>query len=143
MSKVDMLLNGFPLGRFYLKAVGLGFTLEARHASGVLRKGRRQNLDCDLAIQPGVGAAVDGARAAFPELGDDAIVRDRLHVQIEADYAKSGYWVSFEFTTEKTEITEALCLRALISLLSLWCGHRGKLTTTQIGCELTLTYFAL
>src|SRR5262245_48187503 len=54
----------------------LRFALEALHAGSILREGGRQHFDGHVAIQLGVGGAVDGAHAAFAELGGDAVMRD-------------------------------------------------------------------
>jgi hypothetical protein len=54
----------------------LRFALEALHAGGVLSEGAWQNLDGDLAVEFGVGGAVNGTHAAFAEFGRDFVVRD-------------------------------------------------------------------
>ena len=49
---------------------------EARHAVGILREGLGQHLDRDVAVELGVGGALDLAHAALAELGSDAVMRD-------------------------------------------------------------------
>jgi len=56
----------------------LGFALEAGDALGVVGEGLRQHLNGDLALQFGVGGAVDGTHTALAELGDNSVVSDRF-----------------------------------------------------------------
>jgi hypothetical protein len=52
---------------------GLGFTLEAREAVGVVRERLGQNLDRDVAIQLRVAGAEDLAHAAFADRRGDLV----------------------------------------------------------------------
>src|SRR5688572_10827595 len=47
-----------------------------RETITVLREGVRQDLDGDVAIQLGIGGAIDCAHAALAQLGSDAVVGD-------------------------------------------------------------------
>ena len=51
----------------------LRLALEAREALPVLGEGRGQDLDRDVALELGVGRAVDLAHAALAELGGDLV----------------------------------------------------------------------
>src|SRR5215467_8239670 len=63
---------------WFSEASTLRFALEASHAGRVLCESLGQDFDGDVAVQLGVGGAVDGAHAAFAELGPDPVVGDRL-----------------------------------------------------------------
>ena len=54
----------------------LRFAGEARQAVGIGGENVRQDFDGDVAIELGIGGAIDGAHAAFAEFGDDAVVGD-------------------------------------------------------------------
>jgi hypothetical protein len=47
----------------------LRLALESLHAPRVLGKGGRQDLDCYIAMELGIGGTVNGAHAALAELG--------------------------------------------------------------------------
>ena len=67
----------------------LGFAGEAGEAVGVGGEGVGEDFDGDVAIELGVGGAVDGAHAAFAEFGGDAVVGDgggRAHCAGLASY---------------------------------------------------------
>ncbi len=51
----------------------LRFALEARHAFGVLREGRRQNFDGDVAIQFGIACTIDLAHPARADGCEDFV----------------------------------------------------------------------
>ena len=54
----------------------LRLALEARDPVSVFRQGWRQDLDRHLAIDSGIGRAVNDAHTAFAELGGDPVLRD-------------------------------------------------------------------
>ena len=54
----------------------LGFASEPGETVGIGGEGVGENLDSDVAVEFGVGGAVDGAHAALTELGGDAVVCD-------------------------------------------------------------------
>ena len=54
----------------------LRFTLESREPLGVVGEGVGQDLERDVALQPGVGRAIDLAHAPGTERGDDLIKAD-------------------------------------------------------------------
>ncbi len=62
---------------------GLRFLDEAALAVGVRARGGRQDLDGDGAVQARVDGAIDGAHAAFADLGDDRVVRKLLALHDE------------------------------------------------------------
>jgi hypothetical protein len=49
---------------------------EARQVIGIVGQRVGQHLDCDVAIQLGIGGAIHSPHAAFAEFGRDALVRD-------------------------------------------------------------------
>ena len=49
----------------------LRFTLEPHASDGIVGNACRQNLDGDIAVQPGVARAIDLAHAAGPDRRDD------------------------------------------------------------------------
>ncbi len=59
------------------RGCGSGFLREALHAVTVRREGRRQNLDRDGAIQPGILCAIHFAHSARAEQRLD-LVRSQL-----------------------------------------------------------------
>ena len=54
----------------------LGFAVKRAMRSGSSAKERGQDLNGDVAVEFGIGRAIDGAHAAFAELGSDFVVRD-------------------------------------------------------------------
>jgi hypothetical protein len=56
----------------------LRFAFEPRHALGIVRNRRRQHLDSHLAMQDGVGRAVDLSHSSGADLLRDPVVRERL-----------------------------------------------------------------
>ena len=56
----------------------LRFALEPRQALFVLGEFSRKDFDRDLALQPGVGRAVDLPHAAFAQLGGDLVGAEAL-----------------------------------------------------------------
>ena len=55
-----------------------GLTFEACQAFRVVGKLIRQDLDCDVAVELGIGGAVDLAHAPLAKLGGDSVMRDGL-----------------------------------------------------------------
>src|SRR5262249_2462185 len=56
----------------------LRFAGEAGQPVGIGRERIRQHFDGDIAIELGIGGAVDGAHTAFSQFGNDAVVGERL-----------------------------------------------------------------
>jgi hypothetical protein len=48
---------------------------ETRHAVGIVGEGLGQDLDGDVAVEPGVGCAPDFTHASDAEFGNDTVMR--------------------------------------------------------------------
>ena len=56
----------------------LGFTLESSDTIGIGGDRRRQNLQRDVTLQPGIARAIHFAHSAFAQLRDNRIRPDAL-----------------------------------------------------------------
>jgi hypothetical protein len=70
----------------------LGFAGKARHAIGVLVESLREDFDSYVAIQFGVGGPPDFTHTALAQLGEHAVVTDRL---LGAHRANVQAWYHF------------------------------------------------
>ena len=75
------------------RSQNLRLAFEAGHASVIFGESGREDFDGDVAIELGIGGAINSAHAALTELGDDSVMADgllRAHPTISGMVSLSG-----------------------------------------------------